>query len=228
VTPFRYTDRDDAGLVLARALRGIVTAPALVLAVPRGGVVVGMRVALQLGAPLGLALARKVTLPVAPEVAVGAVDEDGRMLLDPATLRSLGPPAGALSTARAAAWAELDRQRQEYRAPSFNADLPRCAVVVVDDGLATGLTAAAMIAWLRRRGARQVVVAVPYAAESAVNRIVREVDRVVCPIVDPTFEAVSVAYDAFPPVSDDEVRDALARARTPLVEPMPRKRAAVR
>jgi putative phosphoribosyl transferase len=219
VAPFRFTDREDAGVVLARMLAGLVQPPCVVLGVPRGGVIVALPVALRLNAPLGIAFARRITVPTAPEYAVGAVDEDGDPIVDHAIVRELGVSDAVLARARWDAFAELERERREYAAPSFRAELPRCTVVVVDDGMATGLTARATVAWLRRHSARQVIVAAPCASDAAATWLVREADRFVCPVIERRFAAVSPYYDAFPAVTDAEVMECLARARTPLTEP---------
>jgi len=228
VPPFRFSDREDAGNELASMLAGIVQPPLVVLGVPRGGVVVALPIARRLDAPLGVAFARKVTVPAAPELAVGAVDEDGELIVDFATLRELQVSRDVLLHARWTAHAELERQRQEYAPPSFRAELPRCTVIVVDDGLATGLTVRAIVAWLHRHSARHVVVAAPVSSDSAATWIVREADRLVCPVIERQFQAVSPYYDAFPAVTDDEVLECLARARRPVTTPgPPRRRGAV-
>jgi len=228
VPPFRFTDREDAGRELASMLAGIAQPPLVVLGVPRGGVVVALPIALRLGAPLGVAFARKVTVSGAPELALGAVDEDGELIVDIVTVHQLQVPRDMLHRARWAAYAELDRQRQEYAPPSFRSELPRCTVVVVDDGLATGLTVRATVAWLRRHAARQVIVAAPCASDSAATWLVREADRLVCPVIERQFQAVSLYYDAFPPVTDAEVLECLKRARGAVSEPArARRRGAV-
>jgi predicted phosphoribosyltransferase len=227
--PFRFSHREDAGHVLARMLAGVAAPPLVVLGVPRGGVQVALPVALRLNAPLGIAFARKVTAPDVPELAFGAVDEDGELIVDHVTRRALGMTAEAVQRARWAAFAELERQRREYAAPSFRAHLPRSAVIVVDDGLATGLTVRATVAWLRRHSTRQVIVAAPCASGAAATWLVREADRLICPVIERRFEAVSPYYDAFPEVSDAEVLECLARVRavTPDAGAPVRRRGAV-
>jgi len=100
VPPFRFSNREDAGNELASMLAGIVQPPLVVLGVPRGGVVVALPIARRLDAPLGVAFARKVTIPEAPELAVGAVDEDGELIVDFATVRELQVSRDVLQHAR--------------------------------------------------------------------------------------------------------------------------------
>jgi putative phosphoribosyl transferase len=207
-----YRNREEAGQVLAREVARVVRGRCVVAAIPRGGVVVAAPVAERLAAPLTLAYARKLTLPVAPELAVGAMDEDGVVILDPPTAASLGATPGEIDAARDRVRREIDRQRARYDAMPL-ADLAVEAVVVlVDDGLATGLTMRAALGFARRHRARRVIVAVPCASSDAAERFEREADRFVCPRVDPTFGAVGSYYLAFASLTDDEVHAVLEHA----------------
>ena len=208
-----YADRDEAGRALVRALESVIEPPIVVIAIPRGGVVVGWPIAERWRAPLTISYARKLALPIAPELAVGAIDEDGHVLVDHETLRQLGGTPRDLAAARERVAHEIRRQQERFRAPSLLRHLPERTAVLVDDGLATGLTMRACLAHVRRHGARQVVVAAPCAAASTAAAIAAEADRLVCPIVDPEFLAVGAYYVSFPAVADEEVLAILARAR---------------
>lgn len=211
----RYRDRREAGTLLAAAVAHAVRGPAVVAAIPRGGVVVAAPIAGRLDAPLTLVYARKIALRVAPEFAIGALDQDGEAIF--ADTWSGWPESGGeeVAAARVRVGAEIARQRECYQAPSLAALAAGATVVLVDDGLATGLTMRAAVAYARRHGADRVVVAVPCASEEAAEWCTREADRFICPLVDPDFVAVGSYYSAFGAVSDEEVLAALAAARTP-------------
>ena len=216
----RYRDRHEAGSILAAEVVRAVRGPCVVAAIPRGGIVVAAPVAERLAAPLTMVYARKIALPIAPEFAIGALDEDGE-----ATFEHTWPRwrevvrEEDVAAARARVGAEIARQRDRYGAPAL-APLARGAtVVLVDDGLATGLTMRAAVAYARRSGATRVVVAAPCASEEAAERLTREADRFVCPLVDPDFGAVGSYYRAFGSVSDEEVLATLAGARARMTTP---------
>lgn len=212
-TRLPYPDRESAGRALADRLEGLVAPPCVIGAIPRGGLLVALPLAERLHAPLGIVFVRKLTVPIAPELAVGAVDEDGEVLLDRYTSESVGATAEELAAARRRARYEIERQRTAYPSPPLAALLPGAAVVLVDDGLATGLTMRAAMAWVRRHEAREVVVAAPCAAASAARRFEREADRFVSPVVAGGSFAVGAFYHDFHAVSDEEVLEVLERAR---------------
>ncbi len=207
-----FADRAAAGRALAGALVGVVKAPCVVAAIPRGGVTVALPVAERLGAPLTVAYARKLSAPFAPELAFGAVDEDGEMVLSAGTVEALGLGEPDVAQAKVRVLAEVRRRMARYQVPPLAAFLPGSAVVLVDDGLATGLTMRAALAYARRHGATEVVVAVPCASVQAATRFREEADRFVSLIVDERFMAVGQYYADFSPVSDEEVIAMLAEA----------------
>jgi predicted phosphoribosyltransferase len=215
----RYRDRHEAGSILAAEVARSARGRCVVAAIPRGGIVVAARVAERLAAPLTMVYARKIALPTAPEFAIGALDEDGEAILEHAWPRWREVAPEDVAAARARVGAEIARQRDRYGAPAL-APLARGAtVVLVDDGLATGLTMRAAVAYVRRHGAARVIVAAPCASEEAAERFTREADRFVCPLVDPNFGAVGSYYRAFGSVSDEEVLATLAAARTRMTAP---------
>lgn len=207
----RFKDRADAGRELARGLRGSLPQPVLVAAVPRGGLAVALPVAEALGAPLVVAHARKLTAPVSPEFAFGAVDLDGEILLDRLSVHELGLEPEDVERARERAWATLRSRVDPDPARRLDSWLPR-ALVLVDDGLATGLTMLAAVRHARRHGASPVVVAVPCASREAAELLRLEADRLVCPVVDAGFTAVGAYYDDFGQVTDEEMRRLLDAA----------------
>lgn len=183
----------------------------IVLGLPRGGVPVAAEVAAALDAPLDVVVVRKLGHPDRPELAVGALAEDGEPWIHPAVGAELGVGPRDLQAVVQRERAEIDRQRRLYVGDRHRPDLAGRTAVVVDDGLATGSTARAAIGWVRQRGAHSVVVAVPVAppdtvAELATPGLAGSADRVVAVAQPSPFAAVGRWYLNFEPVSDEEVR----------------------
>lgn len=178
----------------------------LVLGVPRGGVVVAAEVARALGADLDLTVPRKLRAPHNPELAVGAVGEDGSVYLDERALSALRVSPEYLREEVEAQLLEIERRRRAYRGDRPPPEVRGRTVVLVDDGIATGSTMVAAVRSARARGAADVLVAVPVAPPEAVRRLQQEGCEVVCVHEDPFFVAVGQFYDDFTQVSDEEVR----------------------
>ena len=208
-----YANRAEAGSFVAEAFAGLKRERVVVAALPRGGVGVALPIARTLNAPLTLSFVRKLVLGRAPELAVGAVDEDGEVITDASTLAALGASLDELAAARTRAESELARQREAFAVTPLAAYLPEASVVLVDDGPATGLTLRAAVAHARRHGAREVIVAVPCSSASAARRLEKEADRFICPRVDRDFFAVGRYYADFHQVGDAEVLALLERSR---------------
>lgn len=208
-----FRDRDEAGRRLAEKLAPLVSPPCVVAAIPRGGVLVAAPIAERLRGPLTVAYARKLTASFAPEFAFGALDEDGQAITNAVSVSILALGPDDIDKAKARVAAEIRRQMALYRAPPLAHYLPGAAVVLVDDGLATGLTMRAALAYARRHGAAEVTVATPCAPTLVAERFRRDADRFVSLIVDDDFGAVGQYYVDFSPVSDDEVIAMLARSR---------------
>ena len=208
-----FRDREDAGRRLAEALAPLVARPCVVAAIPRGGVSVALPVVERLGMPLSVVYARKLTAPIAPELAFGALDEDGQTILDEEIVSALGLSEKDVESAKKRVAAEITRRMALYRVPPIAGFLPDAGVILVDDGLATGLTMRAAVAYARRHQARGVTVAVPCASSSAALRFEREADHLVSLVTDEAFMAVGAYYEDFSPVSDSEVVAMLERAQ---------------
>ena len=209
-----FRDRTDAGRLLADALVPAPAPPFVVGAIPRGGVTVALPLVERFRAPLTLVYAGKLTAAVAPEFAFGALDADGEAHVEAESVAMLGLSPADVEEAKARVLREIERRMAAYGAPSLGAQLPGPGVVLVDDGLATGLTMRVALAYARRHGAREVTVAVPCASAQAAREFERAADRFVGLVVDPAFQAVGQYYLDFSPVPDDEVRAMLARAGT--------------
>jgi len=209
-----FPDRREAGRALAGQIAALVSGRAVVAGIPRGGVVVAAPIAERLGAPLTAVLARKLCVPLAPEFAVGAVDEDGHALIDAEAVAALGIEARDLTAAQGRAAREIGRQMARYGAPHLGALVgPDTDVVLVDDGLATGLTMRAALAFVRRHGAKRAIVAAPCASGPAADYFRLHADRFFCPIVDESFLAVGKYYEDFGAVDDDAVVKLLEEGR---------------
>ena len=205
-----YRDRAEAGRRLADALIAeVALVDPVVLGLPRGGVPVAAEVARRLGAPLDVLVARKVGAPGHEELGIGAVAEGGVRLADPSAVRTLGVSEADFDRRADAEVAELDRRVAAYRGDRALPRLTGRHVVLVDDGLATGVTASAAIAALERFGADRIVLAVPVGAPDAAAGFEALVERVVCPIRPAEFRAVGRWYDRFDQTSDAEVLAAL-------------------
>ena len=207
-----FQDRTEAGRALAVELGPLISPPAVVAAIPRGGVAVALPIATALELPLTVVYARKLTAPAAPELAFGALDEDGEVLKEEAVIRLLELRPQDVEEARARTAAEIRRRMARYGVPPLAHYLPACEVILVDDGLATGLTMRAALSYARRHGARTIVVATPCASTRAAARFSREADHFVSLIVDEDFMAVGDYYLDFPQVSDEEVVTMLSEA----------------
>jgi putative phosphoribosyl transferase len=207
-----YRDRRDAGQQLAARLTALPLERPVVVALPRGGVPVGLEVARALGAPLELLAVRKLGAPGNPELAVGAVAEDGTGVFDARSAGLLGMTQDMLDAAVARESRELQRRVERYRGGRLPLAVNRRAAIVVDDGIATGMTELAAVRALRKSEAGSIVVAVPVGSEEAVAMLEAEADRVICLRVPARLYGVGMWYEDFRPVSDDEVLALLAEA----------------
>jgi len=208
-----FEDRIEAGRRLGEELRarGIAPDPAegLVLGIPRGGVVTAAEVAKVLGLDLDVALARKVGAPANPELAVGAVGPDGRATIDEGVARRVGADDRWLVHAVDQARAEVADRLRRFRGDRPPLDVEGRVVIVVDDGVATGSTAAAVGHWLAGAGARRSVLAVPVAPPSTAAGLGEIYDEVVTLATPEAFFAVGEFYRDFSQVSDDQVCELL-------------------
>ncbi|MFJ3991093.1 phosphoribosyltransferase family protein [Streptomyces sp. NPDC090032] len=229
----RFTDRTDAGRRLAAAVQYLRDEKPVVLGLPRGGVPVAFEVARALDAPLDVIVVRKLGVPYQPELAFGAIGEGGVRVLNDDVVRHCGIDPEHIAAVERAERQELERRARRYRGgrpPA--ADEARTVtgeartvvgedrtvtreartVIVVDDGIATGATAAAACQVVRAQGAARVVLAVPVAPPDAVHRLRAVADDVVCLSVPPLFGSVGEWYGDFSQTTDEEVAACLARA----------------
>lgn len=206
--PFR--DRRSAGQELGAHLAGRYDEQTVVTALPRGGVPVAAEVAAALGSPLDVLVVRKLGHPRQPELALGAIGEDGVAVIDHGLVERLGVTPVELQEVTAREAAEVERRVTRYRGGRLRPGVSGRSVVLVDDGVATGSTARAGIELLRSAGAHTVVLAVPVAPPEILEKLEEIADDVVCLEAPRRFRAVGQWYDDFTQVDDAEVTRLLA------------------
>jgi putative phosphoribosyl transferase len=207
-----FSNRSEAGRLLARRVQAMGLADPVVLALPRGGVPVAVEVARALGAPLDLLLVRKIGAPQQPELAVGAVGEGGELFVDRHLMDLTGATDEYVARQSREQLAEIARRRTAYLGGRAPLPLAGRTAVVVDDGIATGATVHAALKALRRRRPASVVLAVPVASREAVAALSADVDELVCLAQPALFRAVGEHYADFDQVSDDEVEQLMRMA----------------
>jgi putative phosphoribosyl transferase len=206
-----FADRVDAGERLGHALAERVGPDAVVLAIPRGGVIVGEVVARAIGAPLDVVVPRKIGAPGNPELGLGAV-APGVRVLDPRMVAGLRVSDEYLEREIAAQESEIERRQHAYREGRPAVAVQGRTAVVVDDGVATGGTAIAALRWARAQGATRVILAVPVAPRGSLERLATDADDVLVLETPEPFFAVGEWYRDFDQTSDREVVSALARS----------------
>jgi len=206
---FPFEDRAAAGFALGRRLLGISwPSPAVVLALPRGGVPIAKAVAYELHLPFDVLVVRKVRHPRQPEVAIGAVAAGGVTVRNPNTAADISPTR--FEALAAEQRIEVNKREVRYRWGREPLSLEGKTVILVDDGLATGATMRAALSAARIMGANCLVVAVPVGSREAIKSLQHHADEVICLHVPEPFEAVGAYYDDFRQLKDVDVRDALA------------------
>lgn len=212
-----FEDRFDAGRQLAgklmETLDCVSREDALVLALPRGGVAVAYEVARVLEAPLDVIVARKVGAPMQQELGIGAVAPGGVRIIDDRLARRLGISEADIDPIVERETAEMERRQQLYRGDAPAIALAGRTVILVDDGLATGISARAACRSIRGQKPRRLILAVPVCAPQSVESMRGEADEIVCVLAPQDFSAVGAWYHDFDQTSDEQVLDLLARTR---------------
>ncbi|MFC6238059.1 phosphoribosyltransferase family protein [Longivirga aurantiaca] len=208
-----FADRIEAGRLLAQQLARFRGPDLVVLGLPRGGVPVAAQVARELGAPLDVIVVRKLGVPYQPELAMGALGEDGVRVIDEEILRLAGVRPEDVVRVEARERAELEDRVRRFRPGRPRLDLTGRIALLIDDGIATGSTARAACLVARHLGARRVIVAAPVGAPGVEHRL-PDADEVVCLAEPPGFTAVGNHYRDFSPTSDEEVVALLRAAGT--------------
>ena len=200
-----FNDRVEAGKRLASVLMDYLKGDTVVLAIPRGGVVVGYQIALKLEAPLDIIVPRKIGAPNNPELAIGAVTEDGTIILDHKLVEYLRVDEKYIRAESERQRLEIRRRLNLYRGKALYPNLEDRDVVIVDDGIATGATVRAALASIRKKNPSSVVLAVPVAPPSVIKDFEKVADRVICLSTPEPFYAIGRFYRDFSQTSDEEV-----------------------
>ncbi|MDP3045409.1 MAG: phosphoribosyltransferase [Bacillota bacterium] len=206
-----FSDRTEAGRRLAENMADESLEDGLILGIPRGGVIVAAKVAEKLGLPLDIIIPRKLGVPFNTEVAIGAVTQDGTVILDDRLMTLTGLDEADLRPQIEQEIAEIARRTRLYRGDRPEPEYRDRTVVLVDDGIATGSTTLAALRSIRKGNPRTVILAVPVAPPETLDRLAPEVDRIICLEAPDPFYAVGQFYDHFDQTSDEEVIDILNR-----------------
>jgi predicted phosphoribosyltransferase len=213
-----FRDREDAARQLAARLKGRALHDPVVLAIPRGGVVTGAVLARELGAELEVVLSRKLRAPLQPELAVGAVSEDGRVYLNQHAREVLDLTEDYLAEERRHQLGEIARRKKLFRGVRPQTPVTERSVVVTDDGIATGATMIAALQVVRTQRPRELIVAVPVASPDRLEAVRCWCDDVVCLLCPEEFWAIGQFYEDFTQVEDKQAL-ALLRQAAPVCGP---------
>jgi putative phosphoribosyl transferase len=210
-----FPDRKDAGTRLAQRLLKFKDKDPVVLALPRGGVPVGVEIARALAAPLDLVLVRKIGAPYQQELAIGAIadGEHPELFTDPRLITHLDVTDEYLEQAKSAALRKIERRRRAWFGDRPPVDVGGRTAILVDDGIATGATMEVALRATRRRGPAWLVLAVPVAPPDTIAKLRAEADETICLYAPEEFFAVGQFYRRFPQLEDGEVTALLDEAR---------------
>jgi putative phosphoribosyl transferase len=201
-----FEDRADAGRRLAERLSSYKDERPVVFVLPRGGVPVGAEISRLLDAPLEVIVARKLGAPGQPEFGIGAVAPGGVRVLNERAVQALGIPEDYLEWVAGRESAEVERRLNLFRGEGRPyPDLQARTAILVDDGLATGVTARAALLALRRLNPRRLVLAIPVCAPQSIEPLRSETDDLICLLTPDELEAVGLWYRNFEQVPDEEV-----------------------
>jgi len=209
-----FRDRVEAGKKLAAALTEFKGRDLVVLAIPRGGVVVAAEVAKALGAPLDIVVTRKIEAPGEPEYALGAVTQEGDVIMDRQAAESLGASKEYLDSQVKKKREEVIERMRKFRGDVPYPDLKGKVVVIIDDGIATGSSVEAAVMSVKKREPKEVMVAVPVAPKDAVETLTGDGYRVVCLETPAPFLAIGEFYGVFDQIDDEEVKLILDKSRS--------------
>lgn len=207
-----FANREQAGIALAERLNDLSLSAPIVLGIPRGGVVIAATIAREIGAELDVVLARKLRAPFYSEFAIGAVDEDGNVVLNEDGINVFEIPEAYIAEEKERQLEQIAERKAKYRSVRPTAPLKDRTVILTDDGLATGSTMMAALRAVRKKQPGEIILAVPVASPDRLREAGELADRTICLHAPADFRAVGTYYDDFATVEDDEVIECL---RTP-------------
>lgn len=208
-----FRDRIDAGQRLATLLQPIKVKDPIILGLPRGGVPVASQVAQSLHRPLDVLIVRKLGVPWQPELAFGAVGEEGQIYFNQSIVNEIGISQQERDEIVAREGEEVRKRELRFRGDRSSLDIAGKCVIIVDDGIATGATAEVACRIARSRGASEVIMAAPVAARATIEKLSAVADECIVLYTPDEFDAVGQWYEDFHPVTDDEVADIMRRAK---------------
>ena len=201
--PFR--DRQEAGELLARELAEFRRQNAVVLGIPRGGIIVARELARALEADLDIVLAHKLRTPGHAELAMGSIAEDGKLFLNETVIQELNVDSAYIKQEKTRQLAEIARRTELIRRIRPKVPLGSRTVIVTDDGVATGATTQAALWAVRMERPEKLIAALPVGPEDTITRLSEDVDEMICLRTPPFFAAVGQFYSRFYPVEDEEM-----------------------
>jgi putative phosphoribosyl transferase len=204
-----FTDRFEAGDLLAEALMELRGPGTVILGVPRGGLVLARQVARRLGAPLDIILSRKLGAPENPELAIGAIAENGEVFLNRPLALRVGADEEYLREEKDRQFLEIQRRRDAYRRVCTKTDLRDKTAIVIDDGIATGATVQAALWSIRQEKPYKLIGAFPVGPEETLVRLAKTADEIICLRVPSNLHGVGQFYFNFGQVSEDDVLNIL-------------------
>jgi len=210
-----FIDRKDAGIKLAAALSDYITKDSIVMALPRGGVVLGYKIAKKFKLPLDVFISRKIRHPFNPEYAIGAITETGHILINEQSISSISISGDYLvkeiSEEKKLIADKINIFREGKPLPNLNSK----DIILVDDGIATGYSITATIESLRQLKVANIILAVPVASIDIIESLTKIVDKIFVLLSPPYLSAVGEFYSDFSQVTDDEVIEILSKSKRP-------------
>lgn len=204
-----FKDRKEAGQLLAEKLKSEQIKNPFIFGIPRGGVVVAAEIAQELKVPFDAVICRKLGVPVHPELGFGAIADDRIIVLNDALIKSIKITPDTIKAVKHAEEMELARRIELFRKGKKMPDISKNNAIIVDDGIATGVTVKAAIAYLRTLNPLSIIVAAPVCAKDSYDEIKGIADREICLSVSENFYAVGQFYQDFPQTTDEEVKNIL-------------------
>ena len=200
-----FCDREDAARQLAATLHDYKFKDALVLAIPRGGVVTGAVLAREIGAELDVMLSRKLRAPDQPELTIGAISETGEVYVNEDAAEAAGVTDEYFHREKEYQSTIIADRKQRVRRVRPEASVTGRSVIITDDGIATGSTMMAALQTVRSHGPAELIVAVPVAPTDRIHDLEKHCDKIVCLLLARHFWAVGQFYENFPTVEDEQV-----------------------
>jgi predicted phosphoribosyltransferase len=200
-----FADRVEAGRLLAGQLQKLKSESAVVLGIPRGGVVIANEIAMGLNADLDVVLTHKLGAPANKELAVGSVSENGHLFINEMVAPYVGADKRYIEQERTYQLSQIAVKVRLYRSILSKLPLKGRVVIVTDDGVATGATMQAAVWSIRQEGAKKIILALPVGPRDSVTILSKDADEIVCLKVPPYFDALSRFYLQFPQVEDEEL-----------------------